>query len=248
MKFPIALQPYTIRDELQQDYLGSLTKVADIGYQGVELGPPPAGISIAQFKQHLDQIGLQVIGSHAKIEQLTNDLDAQIDYLHQVGGRYIGLSYRFDSRQQVLEAAERFNQIGATCRTRGIQFLYHNHNWEFIKFDGEYALDLLLGATDPDLVKLELDTYWVKRGGEEPVEYLRRLHGRCPLLHIKDMEPGEEQFFAEIGEGVLDFDAIFREAEAAGTEWLVVEQDACRRPPFESIAISYHNLQKMGVV
>ena len=126
MKFPIALQPYTIRDELQKDYLGSLTKVAEIGYQGVELGPPPAGISIAQFKQHLDQIGLQVIGSHARIEQLTNDLDAQIDYLHEVGGRYIVLSYRFDSRQQVLEAAERFNQIGANCRSRGVQFLYHN--------------------------------------------------------------------------------------------------------------------------
>jgi sugar phosphate isomerase/epimerase len=248
MKFPIALQPYTIRDELQQDYLGSLTKVAAIGYQGVELGPPPAGISLAQFKQHLAQIGLQVIGSHARIEQLTSGLDAQIDYLHEVGGRYIGLSYRFDSRQQVLEAAERFNQIGANCRQRGIQFLYHNHNWEFTRFDGEYALDLLLEATDPELVKLELDTYWVKRGGEEPVAYLRRLHGRCPLLHIKDMEPGEEQFFAEIGEGVLDFDAIFRAARAAGTEWLVVEQDACRRPPFESIAISYHNLQKMGVV
>ncbi len=198
MKFPIALQPYTIRDELQQDYLGSLTKVAAIGYQGVELGPPPAGISLAQFKQHLAQIGLQVIGSHARIEQLTSGLDAQIDYLHEVGGRYIGLSYRFDSRQQVLEAAERFNQIGANCRQRGIQFLYHNHNWEFTRFDGEYALDLLLEATDPELVKLELDTYWVKRGGEEPVAYLRRLHGRCPLLHMHEAVRDWEARFAPL--------------------------------------------------
>jgi sugar phosphate isomerase/epimerase len=248
MKFPIALQPYTIRNELAEDYLGALAKVAEIGYQGVELGPPPAPISIAALKQHLDQLGLQVVGSHASIEQLTNDLDAQIDYLHAVGGKYIALSYRFDSRQQVLEAAERFNQIGANCHARGIQFLYHNHNWEFTRFDGRYALDMLLEATDPELVKMELDTYWVKRGGEEPVEYLRRLHGRCPLLHIKDMEPGEEQFFAEVGEGVLDFDTILREAEAAGTEWLVVEQDAGRRAPFESIAISFRNLQKMGVI
>ncbi len=248
MKFPLALQAYTIRNELAKDYLGSLSKVAEVGYKGIEIGPPPADIPIATFKQHLDTMGLEVVGSHAGLEQLTNDLQTQIDFLHEVGGRYIALSYRFESRQQVLEVAERFNQIGANCRAQGVQFLYHNHNWEFTRFDGEYAYDILLSATDPDLVKIELDTYWVKRAGEEPAEYLGRLHGRCPLLHIKDMEPGDEQFFAEIGEGVLDFDAIFREAAAAGTEWLVVEQDASRRSPFESIAISYRNLENMGVI
>jgi sugar phosphate isomerase/epimerase len=248
MKFPVALQPYTVRDELSKDYLGTLTRVAEIGYKGVEIGPPPEGITILEFKTHLARIGLQVIGAHAGLEQLTEGLAAQIGYLQEVGGKYLALSYRFGSRREVLESAELFNRIGADCREEGIQFLYHNHNWEFVRFDGEYALDILLGATDPDLVKMELDTYWVKRGREEPVDYLRRLHGRCPLLHIKDMEGGEEQFFAEIGEGILDFEAILREAEAAGTQWLVVEQDECRRPVFESIAISYRNLQKMGAI
>jgi sugar phosphate isomerase/epimerase len=248
MKFPIALQPYTIRDELAKDYLGALTRVAEIGYQGVELGPPPDGITIAAFKQHIDQLGLQVIGAHARFEQLTSGLDAQIDYLHAVGGAYLGLSYRFDSRAAVLEAAQAFNQIGENCRTRGVQFVYHNHNWEFTRFDGEYAYDILLQATDSELVKLEPDTYWIQRGGADPVAYLRRLHNRCPLVHIKDMEPGEEQFFAEVGEGILDWDAIFQAAAAAGTHWLVVEQDRCRRPVFESIALSYRNLQHMGVI
>jgi sugar phosphate isomerase/epimerase len=248
MKFPIALQPYTIRDELSKDYLGALTKVAEIGYQGVELGPPPASITIAAFKQHMNRIGLQVIGCHASLAQLTDELTTQTDYLHEVGGSYLALSHRFDSRQAVLDSARLFDQIGENCRKRGIQFLYHHHNWEFIRFDGEYALDILLQATDPELVKIELDTYWVKRGGEDPVDYLRKLHNRCPLLHIKDMEPGEEQFFAEVGEGILDFDAILQAAEAAGTQWLVVEQDSCRRPVFESIAISYRNLQKMGAI
>jgi sugar phosphate isomerase/epimerase len=248
MKFPIALQPYTVRDELSRDYLGTLTRVAAIGYQGVELGPPPAGVSVETFKQHMERIGLRVIGAHAGIEQLTGGLEAQLDYLHEVGGAYLALSHRFASRQEVLDAALLFNRIGERCRAGGAQLLYHNHNWEFTRFDGDYAIDLLIAATDPELVKFELDTYWVRRGGEDPAEYLRRLHGRCPLLHIKDMEPGEEQYFAEIGEGVLDFAAIFQEAEAAGTEWLVVEQDGCRRPVFESIAISYRNLQGMGAI
>lgn len=248
MKFPVALQPYTVRDELARDYLGTLSRIAEIGYKGLEIGPPPAGISTDAFKQHIERAGLQVIGTHAPLAQLTDGLDALVAYLQEVGGSYLALSHRFASRQEVLDAARQFDQIGARCRERGVQFLYHNHNWEFTRFDGEYAYDILLQATSPNLLKMELDTYWVQRGGADPVEYLRRLHGRCPLLHIKDMEPGDEQFFAEVGEGVLDWPAIFREAEAAGTEWLVVEQDRSRRPVFESIAISYRNLQAMGVI
>ena len=248
MPFPVALQPYTVRDELARDYFGTLSRIAEIGYQGVELGPPPATLSIDSLKQHLERINLKVIGSHAPLTELTNSLDAQVAYLHQVGGSYLALSHRFGSRQEVLDAARIFEQIGQRCRELGVQFLYHNHNWEFTRFDGDYALDILLEATHPDLLKMELDTYWVQRGGADPVAYLRKLHGRCPLLHIKDMEPGEEQFFAEVGEGVLDWGAILQEAEAAGTEWLVVEQDRCRRPVFESIAISYRNLQKLRAI
>ena len=247
MTFRVALQAYTVREELAVDYLGTLTAIAEIGYEGVELGPPPAEISLVECKDHMTQIGLQVVGSHAGLQQLTDDLGAQVDYLHTMGGRYLGLSHRFASRQDVLEAAKRFNEIGDACRDAGIQLLYHNHNWEFTKFDGQAAYDLLLDATDPALVKMELDTYWVQRAGEDPVDYLNRLRGRCPLLHIKDMEAGEEQFFAEVGEGVLDWDAIFQAADAAGTQWLVVEQDQCRRPVFESIAISYRNLQEMEI-
>ncbi len=95
-------------------------------------------------------------------------------------------------------------------------------------FDGDCTLDMLLEATDPELVKMELDTYWVKHG-EDSVEYLHRLHNCCLLLHIKGVEAGEEQFFAEVGEGILNFDAILHAAEAAGTQWLVVEQNASRR-------------------
>ncbi|NBD24412.1 sugar phosphate isomerase/epimerase family protein [Paenibacillus glycinis] len=248
MKFPIALQPYTIREELKNDFLGSFTKVAEIGYEAVEAGPPPEGVTAEEMKAHFDRLGLRVMGCHAGLEQLTNDLDALIDFLDLFGARYVAMSYKFESREAVLEAAKTFNAIGAACRERGVQFLYHNHDWEFKQFEGESALDILLGATDPELVKLELDVYWAKKGGEDPAHYLRKLNGRCPVLHVKDMEPGEERFFAEVGEGVLDFGEILAAAEEIGTEWLVVEQDACRRPAFESIAISYDNLSRMGVV
>ncbi|CAM3384141.1 sugar phosphate isomerase/epimerase family protein [Marinicrinis lubricantis] len=247
-KFPLALQPYTIREELKSDYLGSLEKVAKLGYQGVELGLPPEGMTIEEQKSHLDKFGLQVIGSHGSLEKLTNDLDSIISYLHTVGGKYVTLSSKFDTKQEVLDQAKQFNSIGENCRKQGIQFLYHNHHWEFVQFDGKYALDILLEETDPELVKLELDTYWVKRGGEEPAQYLRKLKNRCPLLHIKDVEAGEEQFFAEIGEGILDFKEIADVAEQIGTEWLVVEQDQSRRPVFESLEISQRNLAKMGLI
>lgn len=248
MKFPIALQPFTIREEMGQDYFGAFAKVAEIGYQGVEIGPPPEGITVEVMKERFTAMGLHVIGCHASLEQVTDGLDALIDYLHELGGSYVVLSHRFESKQEVLDAAKLFNQIGANCRERNVQFLYHNHDWEFVTFDGQYAMDILLEETDPELVQMELDIYWVKKGGEDPVAYLRKLKDRCPLLHIKDMEPGAEQFFAEVGEGIMKWDEILEAAAHVGAKWLVVEQDHSRRNPMESIAMSYRNLQGMGVV
>lgn len=246
--FPIGVQPYTVREEMKADYAGTLERIAAIGYAGVELGRPPEGMSAAEQKALLDRLGLKVIGTHAPFDSLDWEADAIIDHLEAVdGGKYIAQSLRFDSRDDVLAKAERMNRIGERCRARGVTLLYHNHDWEFVKFDGEYAMDILLAETDPALVQMELDTYWVAKGGEDPANYIRtRLVGRCPLLHIKDMEAGEDKFFAEIGEGVLDFRAIADVAADIGVEWMVVEQDACRRDPFESLRLSFDNLKRMG--
>jgi len=248
VQFPIAIQPYTVREAMSQDYIGTLEKLAAIGYEGIELGLPPEGMTIAEQKAILDRLNLQVIGTHASFDNLDVDFGRLHEYLHQVGGKYIAISMRFDSKEDVICKSEQFNRIGEICRSANTTFLYHNHNWEFERFDGEYVLDLILRETDPELVKLELDTYWVRKGGEDPSEYLSKLINRCPLLHIKDVEAGEEQFFAEIGEGILDFPAIADVAAKVGTEWLVVEQDQCRRDPFESLAISYRNLVNMNLV
>lgn len=247
-QFPIAIQPYTVREAISQDYVGTLEKLAGIGFEGIELGLPPEGMTIAKQKELLDRLNLQVIGTHASFDNLDVDYGRLTDYLHQVGGKYITISMRFDSKEDVLRKSEQFNRIGEICRAANTTFLYHNHDWEFEQFDGEYVLDLILRETDPALVKLELDTYWVRKGGLDPAEYLSKLKDRCPLLHIKDVEAGEEQFFAEIGEGILDFRAIAETAANVGTEWLIVEQDQCRRDPFESLAISYRNLESMDLI
>lgn len=245
MKLPIALQMYTVRNELEKDYLGSLRKVAEIGYQGVEMELPPPGFSISQVKSHLAQVGLTWVGCHVEYEQISTQLERVLDLLGEAGCKNLVLSYlEYHSLQEVIDAADRFNQVGKMCKSRGIQFLYHNHNHEFHQYDGKTILDTLLQSTDPELVKVELDTYWVQRAGVDPAKYLHGLKNRCPLLHIKDMESGPEQFFAEIGEGVLDFNAIFYEANLANVQWLIVEQDECRKPAFESITISFRNLQK----
>ena len=245
MKFPIALQMYTVRNEFEKDYLGSLRKVAEIGYQGVEMSLPPAAFTISQVTNYLKEIGLAWVGCHIGYGQANAELDQTLAALNEAGCKNLVLSYlEYHSLQDVTDAARRFNEIGKTCQSQGIQFLYHNHNHEFQQFDGRPILDILQQSTDPALVKFEMDTYWVQRAGVNPAQYLRGMQNRCPLLHIKDMESGPEQFFAEVGEGILDFKAIFQEAEFAGVQWVIVEQDACRRPVFESAAISYRNLQK----
>jgi sugar phosphate isomerase/epimerase len=248
-KFPIALQTYTIRKELAEDYVGSLEKVAKLGYQGVELGMPPKGMTIAEQKELLEGLGLQIISTGGGFNTLNFNIDAISDYLDEVGGKYATVSLRFENTlSDVLSKAREMNRIGEAFHKRGKQFLYHNHDWEFQTIGSQYILDILLQETDPEFVKMEMDTYWVKRGGEDPAAYMSKLKNRCPLLHIKDMEPGEEQFFAEVGEGILNFKEIAKAAEEIGTEWLVVEQDHCRRDPFESLEISYRNLSELGII
>ncbi|KRG14761.1 hypothetical protein ACA30_09945 [Virgibacillus soli] len=270
-KFPIGVQPYTIREALTKDYRGAITKVAEIGYKGIELGPPPDGITISQQKELLTGLGLKVVGCHVGFNSLEIEVDKTVDYLNEMNAeKYATISAFFTSKEDVLEKAKQMNKIGEQFRKHGVTFLYHNHHWEFCKADGEYVLDILLRETDPELVQFEPDTYWIRRGGVDPVSYISKWNNRVPLLHIKDMKLGGEKVsggmgegfidqselfnsgmkepFAEIGEGMLDFKAIANVAEQIGTKWLIVEQDASDRDPFESLKMSYDNLGKLGLI
>lgn len=245
----VALQLYTVREDLHRDFAGTLRAVAAIGYPAVQLAGY-GGLSAGDLKRLLRATGLAVAGSHVGLERLEEHLDDEIAYNLEIENRDLIVPYLPESRRQTLEdyrrVADLLNRLGARCQARGARLSYHNHAFEFQRFDGRPALDLLLEWTDPALVFFEPDVYWIARAGEDPVAYLRRYAGRCPLVHLKDMAP--DGSFAEVGEGTLDFPAIFTAAEAGGTEWYVVEQDRCARPPLESVRLSLEHLRAWGRV
>lgn len=249
-KIPIALQMYTLRDESAKDYVGTLAKVAKLGYAGVELAGT-GGLSATDLAKTLASLGLKVAGSHIGLDQLESNLEAELDFNATIGNAHIVCPWVGEERRKTAAdwrtLAASFNRIGDACAKRGMKFCYHNHAFEFEKFDGLAGLDILFGAADPRLVNSELDTYWVKYGGGDPVAYVNRFSGRIPLVHLKDMSADTDRAFAEIGEGTLDIRGIISAAEKAGTTWAIVEQDVCKRPPLESVEISITNLRKMGL-
>ena len=250
-KIPVALQLYTVRDQLREDFEGTVRKVAGIGYAGVELAGT-GDRSASDLRKLLDGLNLKVAGSHVGWAALEADLNRVIEDNLTLGNAYVVCpSVPQDRRggaDGYRETARKLSQIGEACKRQGIQLCYHNHSFEFQKFDGVNALDALYEASDPRFLQAEIDTYWVQHGHEDPAAYIRKYAGRCPLIHLKDMEPGAERFFAEIGEGVMDFKAIFEASEAGGAAWYIVEQDRCRRSPIESARISFENLKKMGKI
>ncbi|MGQ9630370.1 MAG: sugar phosphate isomerase/epimerase family protein [bacterium] len=250
-KVPVALQLYTVRDESAKDFVGTLRKVSEMGYAGVEFGGTYGSLKASELKALLEELKLKVAGNHVSFDLLEKDIDSVMDFNIEIGNRYIICPAMPQDRRGSEEGFRKFaramNSIGKACKKRGLQFCYHNHAFEFQKFGDKYALDILYESSDPDLVKAEIDTYWVQYGGGDPAKYIRRYAGRCPLVHLKDMADDPDRSFAEVGEGVLDFKSIFAASSAAGVEWYVVEQDKCKRPSLESARLSLKNLKSMGV-
>lgn len=248
MSLPVSLQLYTLRDETAKDFKGTLEKVANIGYKGVEFAGY-GGLTAAQMKAELDRLGLKVTGSHVGMDILRNNLEETIAYNLEIGNKYIVCpGTKGDTKEHYLEVADFFNRVGEKCKEKGLQLGYHNHAHEFKLFDGEYALDILYNNTNAELLKVELDTYWVQYAGVDPIAYMKKYAGRCPLLHQKDMEAGEEKGFTEVGNGIMDIKGIHAAVEEIGVEWFIVEQDRCVRPQLESVAISFNYLKSMGFV
>jgi len=248
MKPVIALQLYTLRDLLQQDMLGTLEKVADLGYQGVEMAGY-GNSNRADVIDKLRELGLRVVGNHVSIDALENDFGAVVNESRELGISHLAIPYldasRCGSREKWVTNAAEFDEFGQKLREAGLQLCYHNHDFEFEEqYDGKSALEFLYEQTSPELLMAELDTYWVRKGGISPEFFIRSLSGRVPLLHIKDM--GTDGNFAEVGEGTLNWPAIFAAAEAAGTRAYIVEQDVCPGDPLDSIEISIGNLRRMG--
>jgi len=184
------------------------------------------------------------------VEPLEQDINKVMDENDILGNKNICIAYVGEERRKDGQAwkdmAKLFNKFGAALRKRGFDFGYHNHSFEFQKFDGKYGLDILWENSDPNLVKSELDTYWVQHGGEDPVAYMKKLGKRIMLLHMKDMAAGPEKRFAEVGTGILDFKAIVKAAPSTGAKWYIVEQDSTYETPhLQAVKTSYENLKKL---
>lgn len=245
---PVALELYTVRDETARDFAGTLRAVGQMGYAGVEFAGY-GGLSADDMTALLAETGLRAAASHVSLAAIEQSLDREIDYCLAIGAPYLVLPWLPEQRRGVAEMralAPRLNEYGRRCQERGLGFGYHHHDFEFARDNGAYLLDLLLDGTDPALVVLECDVYWVAHAGADPAAYLRRHAGRVPLVHVKDM--AADRGFADVGEGTLDLAGLFTAAEEGGVQWYIVENDQPRGPSLESARRSLENLRAMGKV
>lgn len=173
---------------------------------------------------------------------LLHDWQRAVDDAAAVGCKYMVCAYLSESERGGIdhykELAGQFNTAAATCKKAGIQFCYHNHDFEFKEQDGQLPYEVLLANTDKDLVKMEVDLYWVTKAGHDPVELFKKHKHRFPLWHVKDMDTTPEHAFTEVGNGSIDFKRIFKSADEAGLDYFFVEQDKCPGSPFDSITQS----------
>ena len=248
----LAVQTYTLRDQMNSDFWGTLRKIAALGYAGVELTDVRGIMRAEDLQSRLETMSLCVVGVHVGLEQIESELDAVLDYYSEVGVDHITIPYITPERRQTahdwMALGGFLSDAGARARERGMILGYHNHDFEMKKYDGVTGLDILLRAADGRSLQWEPDTFWIQYAGEDPVEYIKRYAGRIGLLHIKDMAAGPEKKFAPVGAGILDWSAIFRAAKTADIPWLIVEQDDCYgASPLDIIAESLHNIRKMNL-
>jgi sugar phosphate isomerase/epimerase len=249
MDIQIGLQLYSIRDEIEKDFKGTIEKVANIGYKGVEFAGF-YGVDAKEVKSMLDSLKLVPCGSHEAMDGLKNNLDYVIEYNKTIGNKYIICPWaEYKSKQDFVDMAKLLNKIGKKCKDNDIVFGYHNHAHEFVSFGEETGMDILINETDPNLVTFELDTYWVKYAGIDPAEFIKKYSGRFKLIHIKDMEIIDNKMQStEIGNGIMDFKTLSKAAADNGTLWFIVEQEAFRGSTIESVAKSIENINKDNLI
>jgi sugar phosphate isomerase/epimerase len=245
----LAAQLFTVREFTKdiESVRETFAKVEKIGYPAVQIsafGP----VDPKEVAKVINDSPLTVAATHMGWPRFLNELDAVIDEHHMWGCKHSAIGM-LPMEYVCAEGVDRFltelAPIAEKLAAEGIDFSYHNHNHELIRYGDDTWLGALYSKADPKHLKAEIDTYWIQAGGGDPADWIRRCSGRIPLLHLKDMtvSEGREQHFAEIGEGNLNWPAIFAAAEEAGSEWLIVEQDQCYgRDPFDCLALSYKNL------
>ena len=259
----IGLQLYTVRDAMQKDPAETLSKVAKIGYNSVEGATYTGtqkfyGMDPSAFSKLLKDNGLVMPSGHYRLGEekpkgeimkgtILHEWDKAVEDASAVGLKYMVCAFLSPDERgdpdHYKYVADQLNIAGERCKKAGIQLCYHNHDFEFVKQGDKYPYDILLGA-DKNLVKMEMDVYWVTKAGKDPVVLFNEHPGRFPLLHLKDMDNTPQKMFTEVGNGIINFKEIFRNKKEAGMKYFFVEEDKCPGSPFDSITQSISYIKK----
>ena len=269
---PVGLQLYSVRDDMEKDFKGTLKKVKAMGYEGVEF----AGLfdlSVEEVKEALKEADLVPVSAHVPFVDMMKDPEGTMDTYSRIGCKYIVIPYLTeeyrpgqDKFQEVIDGAR---VLGEAANKYGMKLLYHNHDFEFVKLDGKYALDVLYDTIPSDLLQTELDTCWVNIGGEDPSDYVRKYTDRAPVVHLKDFfksgnvtkmyaligiddeetEEKEEGVFElrPLGYGLQDVPSLLKASEDAHANWVIVEQDepSMGKTPMECVEMSINYLKPL---
>lgn len=264
----IGYQLYSARWQAAADLPGTLRAIADMGYDGIELAGLYDGRTAQQFRAELDKVGLPAISAHVPYQDMCADIYKTVsDYL-ALGCRYVAVPYAVEEMRAGNPGFASFiaglHRFGGIFREAGIQLMYHNHDFEFDRISGMYALDFIYSAVPAAILQSEIDTCWVHYAGEDPAAYVRKYAGRCPIVHLKDYvgrkggaspygligqaentEAPVEFEFRPFGCGVQDARSVVTAALDSGAEWLVVELDQTPSgDPFADAAQSIETVRK----
>jgi len=260
-KYGVGLQLYTIRDAMAADPVGSLQKVSDMGYKNLEMADYADGkfygYEPKAFKKLVNDMGMEIISSHAAVEStgITPENARKMADAHaELGVKYC-IQPWINEEDRKIDTYKRmigdWNEVGQIMKNVGIQFGYHNHNFEFKPVDGLVPYyDVFMTEMDPKLITMELDLYWATKAGQDPVEMFKKYPGRFQLLHFKDMAEKSAPFYevikddiTSVGSGLIDFKRIWEARNVAGAKYLIVEDDnQGNGKPFEGIETSITNV------
>lgn len=229
-QLPIAMQVYSVRQEVGQDFAGVMKQIREMGYDGVELAGL-YGLSAETVRDILKENKLTAVSAHVPYEELTADLEGTLDCYEVIGCKYLAIPYLTEEKRyggnQYNDVIAAIRTAAAACKSRGMTLSYHNHDFEFKKTEqGAYVLDELLASFSPEELCLEPDTAWIKYAGVDPLDYLEQYKDRCPTVHIKDFRRTSEGLdLVAVGEGEQASAALIQKAAECGAKWLIVEQD-----------------------
>jgi len=241
-KVPVALQLWSVREDMKRDFAATAAAVAEIGYAGVELAGY-GNLDAKGAKAALDAAGLRTAGMHVGYPSLAGDPGPVIGDALLLGCRNVVCSWwppaQFVSAAACERIGEQLGAVGRIMRGFGIRFGFHNHGHEFRMFDGRPAFDWMLGAAEPRDLFAEVDVYWANHAGYSPAKFIRDHGARVPLVHLKDEK--------ELGGGPVDFGQVFEATDSVGAvEWFIVEQEQYSHAPLVSVRLCYEQMKAWG--